>query len=533
MARIANRRACNHASGGHRSTLRSWLGWGVIAVAVTVAAQPSNAQTRAAIRDAPNNNGAGEQTLAGCSLPLPGGADRDSGIGDRYIRDHQGQPFLFAPALTVRHTITDNVTLASEGEEQTENASQLVPSFTFCQNRHWLQTQFDYSAQLIHYWNDSDRNEVYQQAQTRNTAVLVDNTAFLDLDAGLSQQPKSLQSAFSGDNELVTGNREDVVNFRVSPYLNQELGRVGSTRVRYAFEGTRHDEQSRRNTTRHIGSLRLTSPAAVDPLSWTGSVRSEQVERNEDNRAVDDTTYFDDAYLELGYRVWGRLTLTARGGVETKNVPNGSEDRFGSEYWEAGGRWTNGRTSIEARYGERFFGDTYYGAISHRAGHLTGELSYRETQEIRTNRSGVPPQIQGTAFEDAFQEAREPAITISKRLNASATYEKGRSTVTVNAFDDRAEFLRTGDKRDRYGANALWQWRFQPRTTLTPRVKWQRINNRSSTEYDIYGARLSLTRMLSPKLQAGITARRQERDSDGPTDEYEEQAITLEFTRLF
>ncbi|WP_165385705.1 TIGR03016 family PEP-CTERM system-associated outer membrane protein [Spiribacter vilamensis] len=455
------------------------------------------------------------QSLDGCGLPLPGGADRDSGLGERTIQNRQGQRFLLAPSLTARHTTTDNVALTPDGEKESSNVSEIVPAFTFCQNRPGLRTQIDYRAELLYYSDDTNRNDVRHQLNASNTAELADNTAFLDLDAQFDQRPLSVSEAFGGNRGLDTGNTEDVLDLRASPYINQDLGPAGSMQARYAFETTDHEERKDRDTDRHIGSVRLASPAAADPVSWLGSIRSERIERDESS-ASDETSYLDNAFVELGYRVRGRLTLTARSGLETENLPDGGYDRFGSEYWEAGGRWSNDRTRIEARFGKRFFDDTYFAAINHRAGRITGNLSYQEVQDVR-----------------ADEDNPEPDVALSKRLNASASYEKGRSTVTVNVFDDRADFIRSGEERDRIGVDTRWRWQFQPRTTLTPSLDWQQLDDRNGIDNDIYGARISLTRLLSPEMQAGVTLRREERDSDDPSVEYRENAITLEITRVF
>lgn len=454
---------------------------------------------------------AGAQTLDGCGLPLPGATDRDSGLGERIVQNRQGQRFLLAPSLTVGHTSTDNLELATDRERESSNISKIVPAVTFCQNRKNLRTQIDYRAELRYYPNERERTDVRHQFNTINTAELLDQTAFFDLEAQLDQWPLS---ADAPRNENDPRASEDVFNLRASPYINQDLGQAGSLQARYAHESRYYEDSRARDTDRQIGSIRLTSPAAADPISWVGSVRSERIERDEASRS-EEGSYLDDAFIELGYRVRGGLTLTARGGAET-DLSNDSEDRFGDEYWETGGRWSNGRSRIEARIGRRFFDETFFAAVSHRAGRITGNLSYRESQDVRADENNP-----------------ESDVALSQRLNISAVYERGRSRVNVNFFDDRADFIRTGEERDRIGVNTRWQWRFQRRTTLTPAVEWDRLDGRDGIKSDTYDARISLTRLLSRDMQAGITLRRQIRDSEESKYEYRENAVTLEITRVF
>ncbi|QIT56544.1 TIGR03016 family PEP-CTERM system-associated outer membrane protein [Aquisalimonas sp. 2447] len=514
------------ASAANRSKVCRYAAASVAAAGLVLAlTQPAYTQARTELQGALAGEQDVPQTLAGCSLPLPGGRDRDSGLAGQYISDRQGQPYLFAPSLTARQTYSDNVTLAPEGEEESDHISQLIPAFSFCQIRQRTRTQVDYQAQLLHYWEDSDRNDVYHYANVDNTTTLMQDFLFLDLGARYDQQPTTISGVLTGDNELVTGDRQDTTTLRASPYAFQSLGPVGDSVTRYEFRRTMYDEDAR-DTTRHIGSFNVTSPGAADPLSWQGNVRTERVTRDD----IDDATYFDDGFIELGYRAIGRLTLLARGGLETVNRADG-RDRFGNEYWEAGFRWSDERTSVEARYGERFFGDTYFAAISRRGGSFTARLDYRETQEIPDRiGAGVPDIPPGL---ENFIDIPEPELTISKRLTASGTYETGLSTFRVTAFDDRRELVVSGDERRRYGADASWRWSFAPRTTLTPRLTWERIDDRDGQIDTLRGARLSVARMLDRHTQAGATIRRQDRTSDIADQEYVENAITLELTRLF
>lgn len=492
-----------------------------------LAAQPAASQTRAELQGALADEQELPQTLAGCSLPLPGGRDRDSGLSEQYISDRQGQPYLFAPSLTARQTYTDNVTLAPEGEEESDHITQIIPALSFCHAGPRMRTQVDYQAQLLHYWEDSDRNDVFHSANVNNTTTLVQDVLFLDLGGRFDQQPRTISGAFTEDNELVTGNRQDTTSLRASPYAFQSLGPLGDSVTRYEYRRRMYDDTP--DTTRHIGSFNVTSPGAADPLSWQGNVRTERVTRDD----LDDPTYFDDAFIELGYRAIGRLTLLGRGGLETVNRADGTRDRFGNEYWEAGFRWSDARTSVEARFGERFFGETYFAAISRRSGRFTASLDYRETQEIPERVGTDVPEYIQELEEFGLIDVPEPELTITKRLTASGTYETGLSTFRVTAFDDRRELVISEEERRRYGVNASWQWRFAPRTTLTHRFTWERIDNRDGEVDTLRGARLSIARMLDRNTQAGATIRRQDRISDTADREYIETAITLELTRLF
>ena len=309
-------------------------------------------------------------------------------------------------------------------------------------------------------------------------------------------------------------------------------GRIGQSTTRYRYRRTEYDDReedlARPDTTSHFGQLQLVNQPDADPYIWRGNLQSERVTRDDSDRAA----YLEQVTAEVGYRAIGRLYVLGLVGLETFNRADGTRDRFGEEYWEAGGRWTNNRTSIEARYGERFFGESYFAAISHQHRRFTGQLNYREAQQV-PQRTRIFTGPQDDAFDEVIDDDLEGQVLISRRLSASGTYETNRSTIRTAAFSDRRESLETDDDRHRYGVDAFWRWAWHERTNVTPRLTWERIDDRDGEVDTLRGARLSISRMLSRNMQAGATVRYQDRTSDDPEREYVENAVTLELTRLF
>ena len=477
----------------------------------------------------------GQPTPDGCRLPLPGGADRDSGLSEQHLRSMRGRPYLLTPSITLRQTYSDNITLASDNTES-DFVTQLLPALTFCRVGPRLRTQVDYEGLVLRYWEDSDRDDIIHRLNADTTTTVIRDRLFLDAGASFDQQPISSRGAFSDDRALVTGNVTDALNLRVSPYLIQDLGPVGTSVTRYSFNRTTY-ETGRPDDTRHGGSFVVTSPIAAEPALWRASIRSERVERT--RVGFDDVRYFDDAHLDLGYLLTGRLTLLGRTGVETETLRDGSQDRFGSSYWNAGFRWQGDRTSIEARYGRRFFGDTYLAAVTRRAANLTLRLNYEETQTMSDRfvlrddlfLVDIDPETDGVElipFVDIFGE-----VIVRKRGTASATYVTHRSTVRLAAFHERREFLILEERDERYGVNAYWRWQWLPRTALIPRITWERVEWRDERNDNIYGGQISVAHLLSPKMQAGASVRRQLRISNERDAEFTENALVLELTRIF
>lgn len=514
------------------SVLRTALILGALALGVLLPNLDAHAQTgtRGAAGDAPQV----PETLTGCRLPLPGGRDRDAGLARLHLANQQGSRYLLTPSITLRQSYTDNVTLANENTES-DFITGIIPALTFCRSGPRLRAQADYQAELFHFWDDSSRDDVFHRFNADTTTTLVQDRLFFDAGALFRQQPISSRDAFSADNALATENRTDALTLEASPYVFQSLGPVGNTVTRYTYTRTDFNEGIS-DVERHIGSFNLTSPEGTAPLTWQGAVRSERVSR--DDSAIS-SFYRDDGFAELGYLLTERFSVVARGGYETRTRSDGSQDRFGSSYWESGIRWRGDRTNIDARYGRRFFGDTYFAAISHQANRLNLRASYEETQQISDRFVIGDPEIRIdvdpiTGEPELIQLVDiEQEVFVSKRATVAASYELPNSVFNVRAFQDRREFVVAEDTTERYGADVSWRWQWLPRTALIPRAQWQKIEFRDDRTDTAWLAQVSVAHLLSPNMQAGATIRRQKQTSDDASAEYTENAVILSVTRVF
>jgi uncharacterized protein (PEP-CTERM system associated) len=478
-------------------------------------------------------------TLSGCFIPLPGGGDRDSGLTSLYIDNRQGRELLVAPSISVAEIYSDNVTLAPSGAEESDWVTQITPGITVCRNTARLHLQANYSLQALYYLNDSSRNDIYHQLGANGRAEVLPGRFYVDARTSYGQEAINYESAFSDDNALVTDNRTDVLRFSVSPYWIEDLGRVGTLSARYSYQRADYDE-GLRDSTSNSANLRLVNPSAADTWSYALAYSTQRVEREDRS----DPNYFDDAYVDLGYLVNANLRLLGRAGVETEYEEDGGVDRLGSSYWNVGFRWSDARTSVEARWGQRFFGDSFQLSASRRASLLTARLTYSEEPDIEDRFSLLSPEefgLPGVIYDpDTGQFVELPPIVVSqnevflrKRATASLVYESARSVISGSVYNEQRDYFVTEDDQERLGVDLYWRWQWLPRTALIPRVGWERVEFRDGQVDYIRGARISVARLLSPQSQAGLTLRHQNRSSTSPAAEYEENAVILEFTHLF
>lgn len=484
--------------------------------------------------------------LAGCGIGLPGADDRDSGLAGEYLSRREGQSFLFAPHVTVRGIYTDNVELAPEGEEEAEYIIGLLPGFSLCGVGNRVRGQLNYTAEGYYYTEDQDRNDVYHEVEGRGQAELVEDRLFVDATVLNEQRIVDSQRSFSGDNAIVSGNRADAFTYSVSPYWRQNLGRLGFGQVGYRHRRTMYGEPDDpevgrvRDTYSNAYRATVVSPPGNDRWEWEFDYYDERVRE----QGIDRTEYFGATSVTLGYRVTGRLSLLGEAGLQHEYERDGTTDRFGSEFYNAGFRWEGPRTQVEARVGRQFFGTSYFASITRQSPRLESRLTYRETPQNRSrldlSRGGArnigDPVDDGTPREpdSGLTSLERNDIFVQRRLNASTTYTSGRSRINANVYVDDRESVRAGGQDEEgYGAGLSWRWQLQPRTSFIPSWQWERREFGDGQVDYTTRYQASLARLLSDTVQIGATVRHQWQNSTAAQNDYEENSILLEVTKIF
>jgi hypothetical protein len=99
---------------------------------------------------------------------------------------------------------------------------------------------------------------------------------------------------------------------------------------------------------------------------------------------------YERAGAEVGLRLTRTLQFVADGGAESdldESTTNGGLD---SSFWHTGLVWRpDEKTKVEARYGDRFFGESWSARVSRDTKWVTVRLSYLEDPQIETRRIGI------------------------------------------------------------------------------------------------------------------------------------------------
>lgn len=456
----------------------------------------------------------------------------------------------FRLGLTVAEIYTDNVTLASDENAESDYVTQVVPSIEACANSGRIKAALDYQLQALYYINNSQFNDIYHNVSGATTIEVLPGHLFLDADSSYGQAVIDPSSTFSETNLVRPGNRTSAWISNVSPYWLQQLGPVGRATLRYRYGRAEYGSSDVSDYTLHGVYFNLINPPTNTLWSYQVSVASQRVERDDvdsgslstgpfgplsspsdEDRRV---TYFDRATLQLGYQLTESLQLLAMGGVENDYQADGSVDRYGSALWNVGFRWASVRNSLEARYGHRSFGSSYSVEAAHRSANFDLSLAYEED----TTAAGLNQLNRGAvggagAFPSPVTSIQDQGVYVSKRLSATLGYDSARTRTTFQAYDESREYVRDNvPDEDVYGADLQVRYQAGVRTSVIPQVGWEHRAS-DQQEADIAEAGISVVYLLSSSSQAALSYSHGWRDAETEADSYEENRIVVQYSVYF
>ena len=448
------------------------------------------------------------------------------------------------PSVRVREFYTDNMNLAPQEQARGEFTTEVSPGISISTDGPRLKLALDYSVQKILYTREPDRTT--QQLQASGHADMLRDWLYLDVRSSISQQNVSAFGPQLLDPSQVTGNNSTVRATSISPYLQHDFRGLAKALLRYDYE---HVSSGRLLSVRSDdASLQLTGDNGGDSWNW-----NLHLDRKNINDAALPLVTMSDAALTLSYPVNSRLSLSATGGYE-KNDYHSTGVQPKGRYWSAGGNWTpSPRTKIAASVGRRFFGNTATLDAEYRLRSMYWSLNYNE--DITTTHGeflSIPPtglsdflyQLWATRIPDPQTRLQtiKVFLLISQMLGPdgnvnffshryylqkdwklATVYTSPRSALALNLSTTRrtaqtssaidspllgADQLALEDRTRQSAAQAGWNWRMSPRSSVTVGASVSRVESLSTGRTDRNGAlTLALTHQLQPKVSASVDLR--------------------------
>ena len=152
---------------------------------------------------------------------------------------------------------------------------------------------------------------------------------------------------------------------------------------------------------------------------------------------------YERAGADTSLRLTRTLRLVADGGVETDLTQSTSEGGLDADFWHAGFRWEpDSRTYFDARYGQRFFGDSYSFEARRETRLLTLRASYSEDPEVETRRVGIefdPGDLPLPPSPDYAFLTSSPYVR--KDATVTAIVEGTRTEIRLDVYDRKREYI--------------------------------------------------------------------------------------------
>ena len=481
-------------------------------------------------------------------INAPGGqaGDSDTPIGT------VPQPSIAEPGwsagITLGELYTDNLKLATSGQpKQTSWITQIQPFFKSAYSSPRFSGLFDYMLTGYAYAGQSRYNQITQNLRAQGTLSVLPQHLFIDGTALYGSAVINNELPSGSGTFFLSNNRANIATATLSPYWVQDLGNVGTAMLRYSYGRVMYNTQGIRAQRGDVlsGIPDITSNAVqftvVSPKdkSWGWNLGySDQRIEPDFGQGVE----YGLAKLGAYRQISNNTRLLADAGKESKFLPNGTVDKLGASFWDAGFAWTGAQYNLKALIGHRFYGRSYELSASRTAALLTTSINYVEQPtDINQQLLGQNPGqvITAPVGIPRLPSLRERQVYLMKRATASADYEMPTGRLHVALYDERRTYFLLGNGQERVAnANVDWLFNIGALTTLTPTVGWQRYQFQDGQiQYNRY-AQLALVHQWNPKNFASLRFRHDSRNANSVLPEsgahgYGVNVIFLQWTHLF
>ena len=345
----------------------------------------------------------------------------------------------------------DNLALTDDPDLQVSSGGlELSPGFYASYSGDSFQGAIDYSL-IGRAWEESDFDDVTHELAANGRWTAVADLFYVDGTAAYFDSVIDPRAGMNSGNAGLLGsdNLAETATASVTPTLRKRFNEFEASAL-YSYgrvwyldlddPATTTVNQDLEDSTDQMA--RTAFGTAETDRNLTGQVfydwSKSEFEVSPDYR-------YDRLGFDGGWQFADTLTLVGDVGVESALDEDTSSGGLDEDFWSAGLRWVpDANTSAEARFGQRFFGDSYYVAIERRARALLIEASYIEEPTVESFRVGstsfnpgeLPPVSPGT---NPGRVSSDPFVAKDARI--TLTVEGSRTTIRAMAYDTERDYL--------------------------------------------------------------------------------------------
>lgn len=470
------------------------------------------------------------------------------------------------PRIQVSETYTDNVRLASAGQEKSDFIIQINPGISLQRKGGRSDIFLDYSIQTRVYANERESNSLSNQLSARSRTEVMSDFMFFDASANVAQQNTSLLGpvGISASENTNDNNTAETRSYVISPSIRDRISSSMSYEARYQRDYVGSDSNNLSNSDSDKFFFNLRSGEAFNRFGWGLNYVKEKVDYSSSEDYKTETTTFDGR--------WGlnpRFSLIGTIGYEKNDYFYIGEKPYG-KFWTAGILWKpSNLTSLSLSTGKRFYGTTKALDFSRRSKRFVWTASYSEditsTRENFLVRNRTPEQLNKQleiAYPDPVQRTElineylavndqnffTNQVFLQKRFNSSVVYNSGKTIYIFNTFKDRRDaqtigsvsmFLGTSDfgfsnNILQTGSSFFINYRFAPKTSVNFELGETTVEYLSTDREDtLKTINTGVSHQFSLKTSGSLNVRHVQHKSNFSIQDYKENAIIGALTITF
>ncbi|CAN5394212.1 hypothetical protein BH11PSE9_BH11PSE9_01350 [soil metagenome] len=310
-----------------------------------------------------------------------------------------GRAFSIVPSLSLTETLTDNTGLTSANKES-EFISQVSAGLHVSSNAGRIRGSVDYSLTGYLYANGTQKNGLQNTLSALATAEAIENFAFVDVAATISQQAISAFGKQTVDPALNNANRTEVATYSLSPYVRGRFLETGNYEARLTQSGTKSDTQSTgtgsSDSSTTEGRLHFGAGTPLGRLTWATDASAQSIDFKDGRRSE-----IDSLKLSLTYAISTELQVSLNGGREANNLTSVDKE----SHWTSGAslKWQpTERTKLVAEGDRRFFGNSHRLSFEHRTPRTVWMFS--DSQDISSGSDQPSAGGIGSAYDLLFTQ---------------------------------------------------------------------------------------------------------------------------------
>jgi uncharacterized protein (PEP-CTERM system associated) len=434
-----------------------------------------------------------------------------------------------------------------EPDDTNDNSGQvfqLSPRFRLSREGGRAVANINYSPTISVGFGDTNPEFLTHDLLGTGRFEAVENRFFIGADARSGLVGATSSSGFVDAISFKGDNARQAYSFGITPEYLQPLNRYASfasrNRVDWVGYSGNDDGDGSDGSRGQTLNASIVSGRHFNAFDWDLSATERRTFYDGDQ---DDSTRRDYG-AGIGYRFGPRWAVNGRIGYEDNDITT-NRSRTNGATWDVGARWTpTPRTSVDANFGERYFGERYSANISHRSRRtrlsagLSRDVTNRREQQLvdslflLEDGSGNPvldqdgnpiianiPQLENTN-EDFVNTQLRGAMTITGR----------RTSVTITGNISNRDYEVSSRDEDSYDltVSASRELGSSISATLTGRTRYVDVSDDGDT--DEYGVRLSLSKGLSSRTSAALNLGYRDYNSDRSGDSYTEKRIGISLT---